>query len=145
MKNNIRLICGLLIILSCEYLFTTATAFAQNKNIFILHSYHQEYPWTNTENKGFTQTLINRFLSGNINFSTEYLDTKRVEFNKGYQDFFYHYLKQKYVHYSPDVILCSDDNALSFLLKFKERLFEHVPVVFCGVNNLAVQNDLDRK
>ncbi len=145
MKNNIRLLCGLLIILSCEYLFTTATAFAQNKNILILHSYHQEYPWTNSENKGFTQTLINRFLSGNINFSTEYLDTKRVEFNKGYQDFFYHYLKQKYVHYSPDVIFCSDDNALSFLLKFKERLFEHVPVVFCGVNNLEVQNDLDRK
>ena len=145
MKNNIRILCGLLIILSCEYLFTTATAFAQNKNILILHSYHQEYPWTNSENKGFTQTLINRFLSGNINFSTEYLDTKRVEFNEGYQDFFYHYLKQKYVQYSPDVIFCSDDNALSFILKFKERLFEHVPVVFCGVNNLDVKNNLDRK
>ena len=147
MKNNIRLLCGLLIILSCDYQFTTATAFAENKNILILHSYHQEYPWTSSENKGFTQTLINRFLSGNINFSTEYLDTKRVEFNKEYQIFFYHYLKQKYVHYnySPDVIFCSDDNALSFLLKFKERLFEHVPVVFCGVNNLNVQNDLDRE
>ena len=104
-----------------------------------------EYILLNSENKGFTQTLINRFLSGNINFSTEYLDTKRVEFNKGYQDFFYHYLKQKYVHYSPDVIFCSDDNALSFLLKFKERLFENVPVVFCGVNNLDVKNALDRK
>ncbi|CAB1064610.1 hypothetical protein D1BOALGB6SA_9406 [Olavius sp. associated proteobacterium Delta 1] len=145
MKNNIRLLCGLLIILFCEYLITTATAFAQNKNILILHSYHQEYPWTNSENNGFTQTLINRFRSGNINFSTEYLDTKRVELNKGYQDFFYLYLKQKYVHYSPDLIFCSDDDALSFLLKFKEKLFEHVPVVFCGVNNLEVQNDLDRQ
>ena len=145
MRNNIRLLCGLLIILFCEYLITTATAFAQNKNILILHSYHQEYPWTNSENKGFTQTLINRFLSGNINFSTEYLDTKRIEFNKEYQDFFYHYLKQKFVHYSPDLIFCSDDDALSFLLKFKERLFEQVPVVFCGVNNLDVQSDLDRK
>jgi len=145
MKSNIRLLCGVLIILSCQYQFTTATAFAENKNILILHSYHQEYPWTSSENKGFTQTVINGFRSGNINFSTEYLDTKRVEFNEGYQNFFYHYLKQKYVHYSPDVIFCSDDNALSFLLKFKERLFERVPVVFCGVNNLNVQNDLDRK
>jgi two-component system, cell cycle sensor histidine kinase and response regulator CckA len=145
MKNNIRLLCGFLIIFLWGYFFTAANAFAQNKNILIVHSYHQEYPWTNSENKGFTQTIANRFLSGNVNFSTEYLDTKRVEFNEGYQDFFYRYLKRKYAHYSPDVIFCSDDDALSFLLKFKERLFERVPVVFCGVNNLDVQNSLDRK
>ncbi len=145
MKNSTRLFFGLLIIFASENIFINSTAFAQNKNVLILHSYHQEYPWTSSENKGFTQTLIKSYLSGNINFSTEYLDTKRTVFNREYTDFFYHYLKQKYAHYSPDLIFCSDDNALSFLLKFKQRLFESVPVVFCGVNNFDIQYDLDRE
>ena len=105
----------------------------------ILHSYHQEYPWTSNENKGFNQALASNFSAGNFNFSTEYLDTKRVTFSNEYQEFFFNYLKQKYICYSPDVIFCSDDNALAFLLKFKERLFGDTPVVFCGVNNLDVE------
>ena len=122
MKNTLRLLSGFFIILFCAHLLTPATAFAKNIRIFILHSYHQEYPWTKNENTGFTQTVANRFLSGNINFSTEYLDTKRIKFNADYRDFFYQYLKQKYDHYAPDVIFCSDDNALTFLLQFKEEL-----------------------
>ena len=120
-------------------------AFAQNKRILILHSYSQEYPWTKSQNNGFTQTLINSYSPGIINFSTEYLDTKRIEFNKNYQDFFFNYLKQKFAFYSPDLIFCSDDNALNFLLQFKNKLFEHVPVVFCGINNLDIEKRLDRR
>ncbi|MGE4297950.1 MAG: ATP-binding protein [Desulfovibrionaceae bacterium] len=33
-----------------------------------------------------------------------------------------------------DMILCSDDNALDFLLAHRDALFPGVPVVFCGVN-----------
>ncbi len=145
MKIFPRLLCGLLMIFSFEYLFIAETIFAQDKKIFILHSYHQEYPWTKAENNGFTQTLTSNFLSGNINFSTEYLDTKRIKFDKEYQEFFFHYLKQKYDNYSPDIIFCSDDNALNFFLHFREKLFDDALVVFCGVNNLDVQKDLDHK
>jgi len=129
----------------CGGIFARGTALAQDVSIFILHSYHQEYPWTNNENKGFIQTLASEFPAVNVNFSTEYLDTKRVKYNKEYQEFFFHYLKQKFAPYSPDVIFCSDDNALTFLLQFKERLFGDVPVVFCGVNNLEVEKDLNRQ
>jgi PAS domain S-box-containing protein len=126
-------------------IFGTGSALAQDARIFILHSYHQEYPWTNNENRGFTQTLADKFPSYEINISTEYLDTKRVSFNKEYQEFFFHYLQEKFILYTPDVIFCSDDNALTFLLQFKERLFGNVPVVFCGVNNLDVEKGLNRQ
>ena len=132
-----------LFILGC--IFTAGTAFAQDWRIFILHSYHQEYPWTSNENNGFTQTLNSDFSDSNFIFSTEYLDTKRVVFSKEYQAFFFNYLKQKYIHYLPDVIFCSDDDALEFLLNFKVRLFGDTPVVFCGVNNLSVVEVLNRE
>jgi PAS domain S-box-containing protein len=144
MTNKIRL-SGLFLILLYFCLVTATTALAQSTRIFILHSYHQEYPWTNTENKGFTQTLNDRFVSESINFSTEYLDTKRVEFNKAYQEFFYRYLKEKYDQFLPDVVFCSDDDALVFLIRFKARLFGDVPVVFCGVNNFDIQENLNRQ
>jgi PAS domain S-box-containing protein len=145
MKKNTQILLGLFLILYWICLFTVENASAQNERVFILHSYHQEYPWTKNENSGFSLTLSDKFMSGTINFSTEYLDTKRVVFNKEYQEFFYQYLKEKYIHYIPNVIFCSDDNALNFMLQFKERLFGNVPVVFCGVNNLSVQKKLDRK
>jgi PAS domain S-box-containing protein len=126
-------------------LLVAGTAFAQDAKIFILHSYHQEYPWTSNENMGFVKTLADMLPAGSASFSTEYLDTKRHKFDQEYQEFFFLYLKQKYSRYSPDVIFCTDDNALTFLIHFKERLFGDAPVVFCGVNNLGIENDLYRQ
>ncbi len=117
----------------------------QGKTVLILHSYNQEYPWTRNQNDGFIQALSNSSLYGDIKFSTENLDTKRLDFSPEYQLFFYDYLKQKYSHYSPDIIFSTDDDALSFLMKFKNDLFANSPVVFSGVNNLNVQNNLNRK
>jgi diguanylate cyclase (GGDEF)-like protein/PAS domain S-box-containing protein len=129
----------------CGGLHTAGAALAQDAKIFILHSYHQEYPWTSNENQGFTRTLLDKLPHTNISFSTEYLDTKRITFEPDYQQFFFRYLKQKYSNYAPDVIFSTDDNALTFLLQFKESLFGDAPVIFCGVNNLHVEQDLHRQ
>jgi PAS domain-containing protein len=145
MKREKRSWVKFLILLFCGCLFSTGTSLAKDANIFILHSYHQENPWTNNENNGFIQTLTSKLPAENINFSTEYLDTKRVPYSKEYQEFFFQYLKQKFVLYSPDVIFCSDDNALTFLLQFKGKLFRDVPVVFCGVNNVDIEKNLNRQ
>jgi len=123
---------------------TGVAALSPNFKILIIHSYHQEYPWTKAENNGFTSAVKNQFGSENVIFSTEYLDTKRAEYNKEYQLFYFRYLKAKYNGYSPDLIFCTDDNALNFLINHKTALFGQTPVVFCGVNNLEIQKDLDR-
>ncbi len=117
--------------------------FCKGANVLILHSYHQEYPWTKNENDGFVQTLLGVEPWRESLISTEYLDTKRHAFTEEYKNFFLSYLAQKYQSYIPDIIFCTDDNALDFLMSYKEHLFPGVPVVFSGVNNLAVQNLLD--
>ena len=144
MKNCLRFLIILILTLFCKN-GTADSIVSQDKTIFILHSYHQEYPWTSNQNKGFIKALTKSYVSGDMKFSTEYLDTKRINFSPKYKDFFYLYLKQKYANYSPDIIFCTDDNALNFLMQFKVNLFGNSPVVFCGVNNLNIQNDLDRR
>ncbi len=117
------------------------TAVLHPQHIFILHSYHQEYPWTKKQNEGFVGSLSDQ---NNYIISTEYLDTKRIAFDAKYQEFFADYLQKKYDNYSPDIVFCTDDNALSFLRYFKPILFPQSPVVFSGVNNLDIEQDLDR-
>ena len=131
-------------------LIKTSLSFANgvppnDKTIFILHSYSQEYAWTNNEHKGFVTSLTDAHWTDKIIISVESLDTKRVKFDLRYKHFFYAYLKEKYTNYSPDLIFCTDDNALDFLLQFKSRLFGRTSVVFCGVNNLSVLQKLNRQ
>ncbi|HNX09574.1 MAG TPA: hypothetical protein PKL29_05625, partial [Methanothrix sp.] len=42
--------------------------------------------------------------------------------------------RARYKDHRFDVIICSDDDAFDFLLKYRDELFGKVPVVFCGVN-----------
>jgi two-component system cell cycle sensor histidine kinase/response regulator CckA len=46
---------------------------------------------------------------------------------------------RKYAQFRPDLILSSDDSALSFLLARRDTLFKGVPVVFCGINSMTVE------
>ena len=48
---------------------------AGSLNILLIHSYHQEYPWTVSQHKAFVETLQASLPEYNIVFSTEYLDT----------------------------------------------------------------------
>lgn len=107
---------------------------AIHKKIFILHSYSQEYEWTKLQHHAFVDTLqTNR--ASTLEFSTEYLDTKRMAMSASYETFFADYLRKKYAGYIPDVIYVSDDNALKFFLDLKAPLFAGVPIFFSGINN----------
>ena len=110
--------------------------------IFVLHSYSQEYPWTRDQHEGFTRTLV-AGLSRPPVISAEYLDTKRRQFDQDYAEKFSAYLKYKYAGYGPDLVYVTDDNALRFALSDLEEMFPGVPVIFSGVNNYAIQEDID--
>ena len=110
--------------------------------IFILHSYSQEYPWTKTQHEGFTR----RYYGGNQRatlISTEYLDSKRREFDADYAQAFSRYLDTKYTHYRPDLVYVSDDNALTFALDRLPASFADAPIIFSGVNNTDIEQQRD--
>ena len=125
-------------------LLSGATPAADTVRIFVLHSYHQDYPWTQRQHLGFTQALKSAF-DGETNIETEHLDTKRRTYETGYAETFQAYLKFKYAGFAPDAVYVSDDNALTFALDHLAQVFPQVPVFFSGVNDFgALQRIADR-
>lgn len=109
----------------------------------MLHSYHAEYTWTRNQHAGFIAALTHDLPQQDISYFAEYLDTKRNDFNPEYETFFADYLQRKFRGYHPDVIYATDDNALKFLLHYRDLLFPKTPVVFSGINNLGLETQID--
>ena len=108
-------------------------------SVLILHSYSQEYPWTKGQHQGFVEAISQTHVS----ISTEYLDTKRLNYTSKYRSFFFEYLKNKYIDLNPELIYVSDDNALNFILEYKAILFPDAKVVFSGINDYSISKSLD--
>ena len=127
-------------------LVMAADAVARERlDIVVIHSYHQDYPWTARQYQGFTRTLSHALPDYDINYSVEYLDTKRVEPSPDYSRKFLHYLRAKHRDDAPDLIYVTDDNAMNFMLDSGVQAFPGTPVVFSGVNNLSLAGTLDRQ
>ena len=124
--------------------FVNENAYSANQfKIFILHSYSQEYPWTKNQHEGFIETYNTHTKRPSL-ISTEHLDTKRKDYIPGYAQNFTAFLKDKYSNYTPDLIYATDDNATEFALSNLSILFPSTPIIFSGVNNFSIQDQLDR-
>jgi ABC-type uncharacterized transport system substrate-binding protein len=101
--------------------------------VLVIHSYYPTFTWTDNITQGIRKAFQEDGYS-EVLLNFEYLDAKRHP-DAAYLDQAAQLLRTKY----PDpgaisVIICSDDQALNFLLKRTDTLFPGVPVVFCGVN-----------
>jgi PAS domain S-box-containing protein len=107
-------------------------ACAAKKQVLILHSYDHGGPWTDNVMQGMLSILDHSGMD--LEIHVEYMDTKRhlPEDSFSYLENFY---RQKYGQTAFDAILLSDNNALTFILSRRHKLFPDVPVVFCGINN----------
>ena len=112
---------------------------ANQLNVLAIHSYHQEYPWTSSQYEAFKKQLKNKLPEYFVNFSTEYLDTKRITPSSNYQQKFRHYLNAKYGGHLPDLIYVTDDNALNFVHSNESTLEWDIPIIFSGINNTNIQ------
>jgi diguanylate cyclase (GGDEF)-like protein/PAS domain S-box-containing protein len=101
------------------------------RNILLLHSYHRGYEWTRNIATSMEAVLTREFPDAEL--FVEEMDTKRLPPAQLFPQL-HRFYSQKYAGFSFDVILCSDDNALDFLLTYGDELFPNVPVVFCGIN-----------
>lgn len=110
--------------------------------IFILHSYSDEYPWTKGQHEGFMAAL-REDPELNPSISTEFLDTKRRAYNDAYSEETVRHFSIKYKDYQPDAIYVTDDNALLFARDYLVRVFPGAPVFFSGINNYEVLSSLD--
>jgi len=104
---------------------------AAKRNVLILHSYHATLPWTEELTRGILSVLSSRPYE--VEIWTEYLDSKRVTTEEAEQ--IQLTLKRKYSTVPLDMIITTDDDALSFLLGCPADAWCRKPVVYCGVGS----------
>jgi len=113
--------------------FSDAGTIEKPLSILLLHSYSETQSWTFDENEGFLDVLTNSDRSFDI--TVEYMDTKRY-YSDAYFETFSTLFDFKHANKEYDIIAVTDDNALRFILPYKESYFKDTPLFFCGVNAL---------
>jgi len=106
----------------------------RTRHVLVLHSYHIGLSWTERIISGVEKSM-KRVRAGGIKVHVdyEYMDTKRFV-SPGYYEKLYRIYKNKSQKLKYDAIIAVDDNALNFLLKYRNELYGKIPVVFCGIN-----------
>lgn len=107
---------------------------SRTEQVLILHSYHRLFPWTENIMTGILSEF-DRAAVG-LELSVEYMDTKRHPPERLYPLLSQLY-QGKYGESSFDVLICTDNNALDFVLQYRSNLFPGIPVVFAGINNFS--------
>lgn len=109
-------------------------------DILLLNSYHDGYQWSNDTKQG-VKDVIEAYTSS-YHMRIEHMDTKNIS-TDDYMETLVELYKLKYERDEFDIIMCADDNALKFLLNYRDEIFGNTSVFFCGVNTLS-SHDLTR-
>src|SRR5215470_198105 len=130
--GGLRLIrmAGLLVWLSVSLLPSIARAqqSAANKGALVLDWYNKDHPWNVKFDKSF-QASLQSTSTETVEYYVEYLESNRFPGEKqslSLRD----YLRRKYADHRVDVVVANSDASLDFLLKYRDSLFPHTPIVF---------------
>lgn len=109
-------------------------------NILLLNSYHDGYAWSNDTKQGILDVLDEQLDAYQLR--VEHMDTKHAHSDEYMAQLLALY-QTKFQADEFDMIISADDNALTFLLKYRDVIFDDTPVIFCGVNTLATHDFSD--
>lgn len=132
MLNGYRFLVCLLVGVVALLGIYARTGLSPRPEVLLLHSSYRGFPWTDSEERGAVDVLQHSNLRANI--TIEYLDLYRHA-TPAYRASLLQMGKIKFHGRHFDVILCTDNPALDFMLAYRETLFPDTPVVFCGINN----------
>lgn len=120
----------LILIFLCSLVYGQGFA-AGVKRIFLLHSYHQGFYWTDAVTEGVKQVLHSY---PDAELAVDYLDSKRFPSSESLL-IMKKIIARKIQLIRPDLIIVSDNNALMMILEQRNTVYKGIPVVFCGINN----------
>ncbi|KMT63835.1 ABC transporter substrate binding protein [Catenovulum maritimum] len=115
--------------------FTFQVLTQENIEILSIHSYHEDFPWTKNQFDSFKSGLAKARPDIQFNYSTEYLNTKKITPTPELSLRIIQYLEEKYANHLPDLIYLTDDYAAEIIVKNEIDFIKDIPVVFSGVNN----------
>ncbi|KJU82620.1 PAS/PAC sensor protein [Candidatus Magnetobacterium bavaricum] len=105
----------------------------QNKHVLVLNSYSKGYQWTDNEQSGIESVLTPQ---EGIILMVEYMDTKLIntpEHFRLFKDLLVN--KLQHARIKIELVICTDNDALNFMIKYSNEILPNTPVVFCGANN----------
>ena len=122
------------IILVTIFLFNSGTLYAKNnKNVLILNSYHKGFQWSDEVINGIEEV----FKDTNVDYTVLYMDGKRIDSNKYYEELSDIYkLQLKYQKF--DLILAVDRFAYNFALQYYSKLFTNESLFFVGIEKYSL-------
>ncbi len=121
-------------------LSAAAQSVPQQKRVLILHSYHHGYEWTNEQGAGIADA-IGEFSKDTVQ-DVHHLDWKRHP-TAANLDAMEALLRTRLDGKPVDVIVTTDDAALSFALRLRGRLLGNVPIIFSGVVSHTAKQLID--
>ena len=133
MQRKLMMLIACLLIALIELSANSSSALAKEKTILVLHSYHKGLSWTDNLQTAIVDGLK---VVPDLTVYTEYLDTKRHP-DASHLNIVKRYLVEKYKDIPIDLLVICDDNALSFVLANRKRLFANLPIVFTGISNFT--------
>jgi len=96
------------------------------RNILVIHSYHQALPWTVSFQEGLNRAREQR--GNTVEYYTEYMDAVRLR-SPLRGEAFVQYLEYKYRAVSFDAVICDSDSACKFIHQYGDFLGD-IPRVF---------------
>ena len=102
------------------------------KHILYLNSYSLDYIWARDITAGLhavTDTC------SKIVLFTEFMDSRSALNPEEYYDKLHELLVYKYAQKHIDLLVCSDNNALDFILMYRDEPIFNLPLVYCGIYN----------
>ena len=137
MKQSKRSILVVLSILLAAVLAAHEAVAQSAKRVLVLYSYSRLVPVDVEVDHGL-DTVFEPEGMGSIRRSSEFLDSPEFQ-GDAYEDLMAVYLGGKYADSPPDVIIAVADNALSFLVHHRTRLFPGIPIVHTVVSSSSLQ------
>jgi PAS domain S-box-containing protein len=101
------------------------------QRVMLLVSYHAGMPWSDDQIAGVRSQLLP--LAASVTLQLDFLDTKNVQPTPAYYQRQEDLLLTKYGRAPPTPMLATDDDALDFALRMRQRHYPGVPILFSGV------------
>lgn len=130
-----KLIYRLFLIISVIFVITFGGdyVYAEDKemeklNVLFISSYSPNFISFNDQING-----INAGLNNNVDLRVEYMNSKIIDIEENEKKF-YSMIEMTLENYGQfDAIIAGDDDALEFCIRYREDLFEDIPISFLGV------------
>jgi signal transduction histidine kinase/CheY-like chemotaxis protein len=129
-----RFFCSFVLLCTIPLLtIRTAAACSVPRRVLFISSYNYDWASVPLELDGFSSEI-----RSDVTVNYLFMDTKHISFAAAEKNLLQRINEETDKYRSYDCLVAGDDNALKFILKYRQSLFGGVPVVFLGIDDVSL-------